>query len=87
MTPAEFKAIRESFGLNVSEWCLILGYMEIRPGTIRTIQRYESGEQDLPGYIETLAEMFSRFGIPDDFLEDAGIKSYDSKKKDNVKLK
>lgn len=77
MQGADFRTIRESFGLSVMQWCLVLGYDNPKPGTKRTIISYESGKKEIPGYIESLVIMYERFGIPSDFLEDAGINKKD----------
>lgn len=66
MTGDELVAIRKGFGMSPAKFGRALGYQ----GDIRgTMRRYENGSKEIPPWIERLALMFERHGIPDEWLE------------------
>lgn len=52
MTPAELKSIRQSLGLSAEAFAKL-----VRVATGRTVRRWESGEQDIPGPVTLIAEL------------------------------
>ena len=70
MTGIQFKGIRESFDLGVVEWGRVLGYHGNSDTISRVVRRYE-GIRCIPLYIERLALMYYRHGIPEDFRTQA----------------
>ena len=64
MTGKELREIRRALGLTTRELGLALGYRG-NPNTISVqIRQYESGGRPIPPWIERLAIMFERHGVP-----------------------
>ena len=66
MIPAEFKQIRQALGLSTTEMGRALGYEGADNTVSVQIRRYESGARPIKPWIARLAEMYRRFGVPDD---------------------
>jgi DNA-binding transcriptional regulator YiaG len=60
MTKDEYKAARERLGLTNVALAQALGIY------IRTAQRYEAGDRNIPESIARLLRMYLRHGIPED---------------------
>jgi hypothetical protein len=55
-------------GFTPSQWARVLGYASPDQARLRTqIMDMEAGRKPITGTVARLAEMFARFGIPDDF--------------------
>jgi transcriptional regulator with XRE-family HTH domain len=67
MTGEEFRRIREDLGLSTEKFGRVLGYQGIYGIAARHIRRFESGARKLPPWIERLAAMYGRHGVPDDW--------------------
>lgn len=68
MTGEDFRAIRQRLGLSLVQWGRALGYAGNRNTLQVAVSRYEDGTRDIPPWIERLALMYSRHGVPDRFL-------------------
>lgn len=62
MTPAEFKAIRERYGLTQTELARVL-----RISDIRTIRRWEQGERAISGPVQIIMELMDADELPNRF--------------------
>ncbi|MGH6792159.1 MAG: hypothetical protein ACRECF_05410 [Methyloceanibacter sp.] len=70
MTGKQFRAIRKKLGFSALRFGRALGYEKGLASTVRAqISRLDSGDREIPPCIGRLATMFSRHGIPKDFLE------------------
>jgi transcriptional regulator with XRE-family HTH domain len=69
MTGEEFATIRKRLGLSLYDWGRALGYEGNRNTIQVAVSRYERGDRDIPPWINRLARMFDRFGVPAEFLE------------------
>jgi transcriptional regulator with XRE-family HTH domain len=70
MTGPEFATIRKSLGLSVIEMARALGYQGTDNTVAVTVRRYEAPNgRPIPPWIERLARMYARHGIPRDFKE------------------
>lgn len=67
MTGEEFKAIRRELGLSAKAFGAALGYTGVKNTISVQIRRYESGERPIPPWIERLAVMYGRHGIPSEW--------------------
>lgn len=67
MTGEELKAIRRQLGLSTKELGRALGYTGADNTISVQIRRYESGARDIPPWIERLAVMYGRHGIPSEW--------------------
>jgi transcriptional regulator with XRE-family HTH domain len=67
MTGEEFRRIREDLGLSTEKFGRALGYHGAYGIAARHIRRFESGARKLPSWIERLAVMYRRHGVPDDW--------------------
>ena len=68
MTAKQFRAIRFDLGLSELEWGLVLGYGG-KPGTVRRhIRKIEAGTREITPWLERLAEMYRRHGIPQEWM-------------------
>jgi DNA-binding transcriptional regulator YiaG len=61
MTAGRYKQIRERLKLSNYALRRVIGV------SLRQAQRYEAGEQAVPGTVARLMLMFERYGIPKDF--------------------
>ena len=69
MTPSELRSIREKCGLTQADFALALGYRNHdRPGLRQQVNDMEAGRKSITAQTGRLAEMFRRFGVPNDFL-------------------
>lgn len=64
MDGSEFSAIRARLGLSVIEFGRAFGYQGDDNSVSVTIRRYERDEKPIPPWIERLALMFGRHGVP-----------------------
>ena len=67
MKGPEFKAIRESFGLNPQDWMYELGYGGNKNTLRLNCERYENGEKEIPLYLARyiwLVQQYSHVGMP-----------------------
>lgn len=65
MTPAKFKAARESCGLSLADWAVALGYRSADRKNLRQqICDMEGGRKPITPQVGRLAEMFRRHGVP-----------------------
>lgn len=55
MTPADLKSARAALGLSASGFAAFLRMEGVHAG--RTVRRWESGEQDIPGYVEIIVDL------------------------------
>ena len=55
MTPAEFKSIRQSQSLSQKALARALGV-----SSARTVRRWEAGERDIPGPVQTLMRLIEQ---------------------------
>jgi transcriptional regulator with XRE-family HTH domain len=67
MTREDFKKIRETLGLSTERFGRALGYQGTYGTAARHIRRFESGARTLPPWIERLAAMYGRHGVPEDW--------------------
>jgi len=67
MIGADLKAIRKRLGLSTIQFARALGYQGEDNTVSVTVRRYESNAREIPPWIARLAEMFDRYGVPDDF--------------------
>jgi transcriptional regulator with XRE-family HTH domain len=67
MTGEEFRRIREDLGLSTEKFGRALGYQGTYGIAARHVRRFESGARKLPSWIERLAVMYGRHGVPDDW--------------------
>jgi transcriptional regulator with XRE-family HTH domain len=67
MTGEEFRRIREDLGLSTEKFGRALGYQGTYGIAARHIRRFESGARTLPPWIERLAAMYRRHGVPEDW--------------------
>lgn len=72
MRREEFKAIRQSFDFSQYEWGLALGYAGNHATIRKTVDRYEKGGREIPGYLSRLASMYHEHGIPEEYDPKAG---------------
>lgn len=64
MQGKDFKAIRKSLGLSVKEFGRALGYAGTENTISVQVRRYELNSRPIPPWIERLAIMFKRHGVP-----------------------
>jgi transcriptional regulator with XRE-family HTH domain len=69
MTPQQFKAIRRELGLTVRDFGRALGYQGNDNTISVQVRQYECGDRIPPPWIERLAIMFGRHGVPPDWYE------------------
>lgn len=70
MTPAEFKAARKSCRLRLAEWALALCYRsEDRKNLRKQINDMEAGRKAITPQVARLAEMYRRYGVPEEWIE------------------
>lgn len=68
MTPAEMKRIRHERGLSTAQWGRALGY---RGANVQVqVRQLENGVKPIPRFVERLARMFERHGVPEEWLEE-----------------
>ena len=67
MTGEEFRRIREDLGLSTEKFGRALGYQGTYGIAARHIRRFESGARSLPPWIERLAAMYGRHGVPENW--------------------
>ncbi|MDO8421120.1 MAG: hypothetical protein Q7S99_03060 [Parvibaculum sp.] len=60
MTPQEFRAARDAFGLSANEMADLLGTQSRRDDRGRTVRRWESGEADVPPHVEIIIRLCER---------------------------
>lgn len=66
---AAFKACREETGLNQADWAFALGYRNRdRQGARQQVNDMEGGRKPITPQVARLAEMYRRYGIPEEFL-------------------
>lgn len=70
MTPERFKECRKACGLSQAEWGVALGYRMKNPGA--QTYMFQSGRREIPPWIERLAEMFAKHGVPPEYLVEEG---------------
>lgn len=58
MTPAALRAFRHSLGLSCKGFAELLRMQGTHAA--RTVRRWEAGEQDIPAYVELVAELLQR---------------------------
>lgn len=67
MTPAEFKSARLACGLNLADWAIALGYRNTtRDGLRQQAHDMEAGRKAISPQVARLAEMYRRYGVPED---------------------
>jgi DNA-binding transcriptional regulator YiaG len=64
MTGAEMRQIRRKLGLNIKQWALALGYRGKRNTLQKQVSRWEFGDRPIPVWIERLARMYEKHGVP-----------------------
>lgn len=64
MTGSELKAIRRQLGLSTKELGRALGYRGNDNTISVQVRQYESDAREIPPWIERLAIMFGRHGVP-----------------------
>ena len=69
MTGADFRAIREALGLSASAWGRALGYSGPNAHIAVHIRRLERDARTIPAWIERLARMYARNGIPQEWCK------------------
>lgn len=69
ITGHEFHTIRIALGMSTSEFARALGFSGAHAST--QIRRYERGEEEggrrVPAWIARLAQMYRRFGVPEEW--------------------
>jgi hypothetical protein len=66
MTGPELASIRKTLGLGTVAFGRALGYEGADNTVSVTVRRYESDGRPIPPWIARLADMYRRFGVPDD---------------------
>lgn len=66
MTSEELKSFRRALGLSAEGYARLLRMQGVHAG--RTVQRWESGEQGVPGYVTLLCELLERVPAARAFL-------------------
>lgn len=70
MTPAEIKSCRQACGLDQAGWAIALGYRSADRKNLRQqVNDMEGGRKPITAQIARLAEMYRRFGVPADMME------------------
>lgn len=69
MTGAELRAIRQQLGLSLVQMGRALGYAGNRNTLQVSVARYEDDTREIPPWIERLATMYHKHGIPSQFLQ------------------
>lgn len=68
MTPSALRTARETLGLTQAEFALALGYRNHdRQGLRQQVYEMETGRKAITPQTARLAEMFRRFGVPEEF--------------------
>ena len=67
MTGKELKSIRKALGLSTKELGRAFGYRGNDNTISVQVRAYESGGREIPPWIERLALMFKRHGVPSDW--------------------
>jgi transcriptional regulator with XRE-family HTH domain len=62
------RAAREQVGLSQADFAQALGYGGTKQTRRSIMSAYENGHKPVPVFVERLAEMFKRFGVPKDFI-------------------
>lgn len=69
MTPGDLRTARETLGLSQAEFALALGYRNHdRQGLRQQVYEMETGRKAITPQTARLAEMFRRFGVPEEFM-------------------
>ncbi len=63
MKGPEFKAIRESFGLNPQDWMYELGYGGNKNTLRLNCERYENGEKEIPLYLARYLWLLQQYAL------------------------
>lgn len=72
ITPADFRAARETTGLSLAEFAIALGYRNHdRQGLRQQVNDMEGGRKPITPQVGRLAEMFRRFGVPPEFMDES----------------
>jgi transcriptional regulator with XRE-family HTH domain len=68
MTAADLRTARETLGLTQADFALALGYRNHdRQGLRQQVNDMEAGRKSITPQTARLAEMFRRFGVPEEF--------------------
>jgi transcriptional regulator with XRE-family HTH domain len=67
MTGPDLRAIRTKLGLSVYDFGRALGYQGNDNTVGVQIRRFETDAREIPPYLERLAVMYGRYGVPREY--------------------